>query len=268
MATIVARDRLQCLVTPFEAVRTLCDMDSTFDARFHRGLAIALAGLSPCGVVFCSVLQCVAVCCSVFDVRLQRGLASLSQSFAVFYSVLLCVAVLWSCNHPHRSLRVCCNVFQQNELSLSHPSPSPVSHLSFSHLSLSGALRPTPRYFSVLCHSRYRSHLCYVTLHLLHFNTRMYIFVYEYMYICVQVCMCIYTCIYVRVYIYIFIYVYLCMYIYICMYINMYTCVFVCIYKHVCTYINMYIQMHTYMLCVNVCVDIYTHVCINTYIYT
>ena len=143
MATIVARDRLQCLVTPFEAVRTLCDMDSTFDARFHRGLAIALAGLSPCGVVFCSVLQCVAVCCSMFDVRLHRGLAialaSLSRSVAVCCSVLqcvvvccsvlqciavccallcvavlwsynLCVAVLWSYTRPHGSLSVCCSV--------------------------------------------------------------------------------------------------------------------------------------------------------------
>ena len=43
-ATIVARDRVECLVTPFEAVQTLCSMDHLFSARFHRGLAIAVAG--------------------------------------------------------------------------------------------------------------------------------------------------------------------------------------------------------------------------------
>ena len=43
-ATIVAREHVECLVTPFEAVQTLCSMDPLFSARFHRGLAIAVAG--------------------------------------------------------------------------------------------------------------------------------------------------------------------------------------------------------------------------------
>lgn len=43
MATMAARDAVQCLVTPFEPVQTLCGLDATFDARFHRGIAIAIA---------------------------------------------------------------------------------------------------------------------------------------------------------------------------------------------------------------------------------
>lgn len=44
VAKIVARDRVKCLVTPFEAVQALCSIDPMFSARFHRGLAIAIAG--------------------------------------------------------------------------------------------------------------------------------------------------------------------------------------------------------------------------------
>ena len=44
VAKIVARDHVKCLVTPFEAVQALCSIDPMFSVRFHRGLAIAIAG--------------------------------------------------------------------------------------------------------------------------------------------------------------------------------------------------------------------------------
>ena len=43
-ATIVARDHVKCLVTPFDAVESLCSFDPMFHARFHRGLAWAIHG--------------------------------------------------------------------------------------------------------------------------------------------------------------------------------------------------------------------------------
>ena len=54
-----------------------------------------------CGAVCCSVLQCVAVCCSadISYIRWQTRVAvcrSVSQCVAVCCSVLQCVAVCWS----------------------------------------------------------------------------------------------------------------------------------------------------------------------------
>ena len=47
-ATIVARDRVKCLVTPYEAVEGMCSIDPMFNVRFHRGLAMAIAGSPSC----------------------------------------------------------------------------------------------------------------------------------------------------------------------------------------------------------------------------